>query len=320
MKKKNVVCFGGGNSIPKAILEPLSRYPVNITSISSMVDNGGSTGQLREDFDVLPAGDIRRHILALSNAPQWKKDLWNFRFGRETFEGGHKGHNFANVFMAGLEKSFNDYEKVLKYIHEFMEAKGQALPATLEKTHVFAELENGEIIEGEAEIDVPKKHNSNLKIKKIYLQPQVEAFSKTLEAVEKANLITIGPGDLYSSSIPCLLMSKMKEAFIESKAKKVLVVNTMTKLGETNNFSVTDFASEVEKYMGCKLDFVIYNSQAPSDTRIIEFKKEESAVIELVKINTNLDKNKFITGDLLSRNNSIIYDPEKLAKLIMSLI
>jgi len=319
---KKIVCFGGGKAMTKAVLTPLKKYPVMITGITSMVDNGGSAGQLREDFNVLPPGDIRRHVLALSDAPQWKKDLWVFRFGHEVFDGGHKGHVFANAFMAGLEHNLKNYAKALDVIHEFMEVdkKHRALPATVDKTQIYAELENGKIIKGEDEIDVPIKHDPKLKIKKVYLEPKVKAYSKALEAVEKADLITIGPGDLYSSLIPCFLVKGMKEAFKKSKAKKIFIVNIMTKLGETNNFSVADFIREAEKYMDTELDYVIYNDQAPSKERLDRFKNEESAVIDLVKVDNGLAKKKFIAGDLLLKNGPIIHDPEKLVKTIMSLI
>ncbi|MCK5413682.1 MAG: YvcK family protein [Candidatus Pacebacteria bacterium] len=319
MKEKNVVCFGGGSAMPKAILSSLVNYPVKITAITSMVDNGGSTGQLREDFGILPSGDIRRHILALSSAPQWKKDLWNFRFGREVFDGGHRGHNFANVFLAGLEKNLDDYEKVLEFVYEFMEVKGNALPATIEQTQIYAELENGKIIKGEDEIDVPKTHNPNLKIKKVYLSPEVEGYKPSIDAITNADLIIMGPGDLYSSIIPCFLSRGMTQAFQKSKAKKIYVCNTMTKLGETNDFSVSDFSNEVEKYIETKLDFVIYNTKIPSTNIIEEYKKQQPAVLEVVKSDTKTDKRKFIGRDLLEDNGAIVYDSRKLVELIMSL-
>jgi len=251
---KKIVCFGGGNAMPKAILSELKKYPVQITAIASMVDNGGSTGQLRKDFDVLPPGDIRRHLLALSDAPNWKKELWNFRFGHEAFGGGHKGHNFANVFIGGLEHILKDYSKVLKISHEFLEIKKhRALPATIKKTQLAAKLENGKMIFGEDEIDVPKKHNPKLKIRKIYLRPKVKAYPFILKALKETNLITIGPGDLYSSFLPCLLPEGISRTIQKSKAKKILVCNTMNKSGETNNFSVLDFANKTEKYLGRRL-------------------------------------------------------------------
>lgn len=310
--------------MPKAVLIPLKNYPVDITSVAAMVTDGGSTGQFRNDFDVLPPGAIRNHIAALSQAPEWKKNLWNFRFGHETFDEKHKGHNFANALIAGLEYNLKDYGKVLDFLNEFMEVRGKALPATVEKTHIYAELENGEIVKGEDEIDVPLKHDPKLKIKKVYLEPKAKAFSKSLEAVEKADLITIGPGDIYSSSVPCLLMEGMNEAFKRSKAKKVLIVNAMTKLGETNDFSVMDFTNEMEKYMGCPLDFVIYNSEIPDKERIDEYKKEEPSVVEMVKIDPSINSNKtgkkFIGTEILIKDVPIVYDPEKLVKIIMSLV
>ncbi|MCK4919179.1 MAG: YvcK family protein [Candidatus Pacebacteria bacterium] len=320
MKEKNVVCFGGGSAMPKAILSSLVNYPVKITSITSMVDNGGSTGQLREDFGVLPPGDIRRHILALSNAPQWKKELWNFRFGREVFDGGHKGHNFANVFMTGLEKNLGDYGKVLEFVHEFMEVKGNALPATVEQTQICAELENGEIVKGEDEIDVPKTHNPNLKIKKVYLNPKVESYKPSLDAITNADLIIIGPGDLYSSIIPCFLSKEISQAFQKSKAKKIYVCNTMTKLGETNNFSISDFSNEVEKYIGTTLDFVIYNTKTPSTKIIKEYKKQQPTVLEIVKSDIEMNEKKFIGKDVLEDSGAIVYDSKKIVELIMSLM
>jgi len=317
---KKAVCFGGGSAVPKTILTPLKRYSVDITAITSMVDNGGSTGQLRADFNVLPPGDIRRHILALSEAPDWKKEFWQFRFGREIFSGGHKGHSFSNAFIAGLEISLKDYSKVLEVVNEFMEVKGKALPATVKQTQVYAELENGEIAKGENEIDVPQKHNPDLKIKRVFLEPEANAYQPSLDAIIEADLIIIGPGDLYSSIIPCFLMKGMKEAFNKTKAKKIMVCNTMTKHGETDNFSVLDFANETEKYMGCPLDFVIYNAKIPSVERINKYKREELGILDMVKINKNLDNKKFISSEILTDDGSIVYDPDELMKIIMSLI
>lgn len=320
--KKSIVCFGGGNAAPKAVLTPLKKYSVRITGITSMVDNGGSAGQLRQDFNVLPPGDIRRHILALSDAPQWKKDLWTFRFGHEVFDGGHKGHVFANAFIAGLECGLEDCGKALEAMHEFMEVKKdhRALPATVDKTQIYAELENGEIVKGEDEIDVPIKHDPNLKIKKVWLEPKVKAYPPVLEAIAKADAITIGPGDLYSSSIPCILMEGISETLCKTKAKKVLIVNTMTKLGETNDYYVMDFVKEMEKYMGRDLDYVIYNTEIPDKKRIAEYKKEESSMIELVKVNEGLDGKKFIATKILTKDGAIVYEPEKLVKVIMGLV
>lgn len=306
--------------MPKTILQSLKNYPVDIVSVTAMVTDGGSTGQFRDDFNVLPPGAIRNHIFYLSGAPDWKKKLWNFRFGHETFDKNHKGHNFANALIAGLEYSLKDYGKALEFVHEFMAVKGKVLPATIGKTHIYAEMENGEVVKGEDEIDVPVKHDPNLKIKKVYLEPKAKAYPPVLKAIAEANAITIGPGDLYSSSVPCVLMEGMAEALCKTKAKKIFVVNAMTKNGETNDYSVMDFAKEVEKYMGCALDYVIYNAEIPDKKRVEEYKKEESSVIEPVKIDSGLDSKKFIDAKILAKDGAIVYDSEKLVKTIMSLM
>ncbi len=316
MAAKKFVCFGGGNAMPKAVLSGLKKYGFDITTVTSMVDSGGSTGQLRKDFDVLPPGDIRRHLLALSQAPQWKKDLFAFRFGHEVFDGGHKGHNFANIFIAGLEYILKDYGKALEITHQFLEVKGRCLPATIGKTNIFAVLENGAIAEGEDEIDVPKNHDGNLKIEKIFLKPEAEAYKQALDAVKQADAITIGPGDLYSSLLPCFLPKGMQDAMKASGAKKIFICPAMTKFGETNGFTVLDFANEAEKYAGCELDFVIYNTGAPSDERVNSYKEKEPSIRNLVEVNGGLDKGKFIGADILADSGDIVYDPGKLSRVI----
>ena len=315
-----IVCFGGGNAIPKLLLEPLKKYSAEITSITSMLENGGSTGQLREDFDILPAGDISRHLIFLSDAPKWKKELFYLRFGREKFPRGHRGHRFGTVFISLMEHTLGDFKKSLKFAHKFLEIKNhQALPATLDKTHLFAVLENGKVIKGEDEIDVPKKHNPKLKIKKIFLKPKAKVFPAAKKAIVNADLIVLGPGDIYSSIICCLLPGGMKEAIQKSKSKKILIVNAMNKLGETNDFSVLDFTGEVEKYINCPLNYVLYNTEVPDKRRIKEYKKDEPLILDLVKIDKNLDKKKFIGKNLLTRQGPIIYDSKKIIKEILKI-
>lgn len=316
----NIICFGGGNAMPKAVLPGLKKHGLNITTVTSMVDNGGSTGQLRKDFNVLPPGDIRRHFIALSQAPSWKKELFAFRFGHEEFGGGHKGHSFGNVFIAGLEYVLKDYEKTLEIVHDFLEINGKCLPATIQKTQVHAILENGQTVEGEDEIDVPKKHNASLRIEKVFLNPAVEAYKPVLGAIDEADMILIGPGDLYSSLLPCFLPAKIANHAQTTKAKKVFVCPAMTKIGETGGFSVKTFADEVEKYLGCSLDYVIYNSTAPDRKRVDDYKKEDSSVDELVMVDRNLDTRKFIGADILSNSGPIIHDSDKLANIVLKLV
>lgn len=322
MKNLKLVCFGGGNALPKVVLAPLrDEYNIEITSVTSMVDDGGSTGALRKELDVLPPGDIRRHILALSKAEEWKKKLWKFRFANDiVFPDGHKGHSFANIFIAGLEHVLGDFEKALEIVHEFMHVHGKCLPATLEKVKLYAELENGQILKGESEIDVPKNNrNPKLRIKKLWLEPEAKAYSKVIEAIGQADFIIIGPGDLYSSILPCFLPTGIKKALEKSDAKKIFIVPAMTKLGETYGYALEDFVAEVEKY-ACKLDFVVFNTTIPEEERVEAYRKEELLFNELVlPKNKNLSEEKFIGRDLLLEKGVIEYDPEKVKKTLLEI-
>jgi len=320
VKRMKIVCIGGGTQIPPLLLDNLRRRPVEVAGITSMVDCGGSGGYMRAKFNVLPASDIRRHILGLSNAPQWKKNLWKFRFGEEVFEDGHKGQVFANAFMAGLENAFGDYRKVLRFAHEFMELGGnRALPATVDQTHIIAELENGEIVKGEAEIDVPRNHNSHLKIKKVYLDPAANAFPEARKAILEADAIIIGPGDLYSSIVPCFLPAGIAVALKKTKAKKILISNSLAKMGETQDFSIAEFAGEIEKYMGTNLNYVLYHN-LPLDRKLLSaFQSECPQISGALKIDGALPPDKFVGRDIYQKGK-IAFDSKKIIREIFKLI
>ncbi len=319
MPKKKIVCIGGGSAMPKAVLVELKKYPVKISTMAAMLESGGSSGQLRTDFNVLPSGDLRRQLLALSEAPEWKKELFKFRLGREVFDDGHMGHSFGNVFISGLEYILKDFRKVLKITHDFLKVEGEVLPVTIEKGHIYAILENDETIFGEDEIDVPRKHDPNLKIKEISLTSKVKTYPPTLRVIKEADLIIIGPGDLYSSLIPCFLPGGMARAIQNSKAKKVYISNLLRKRGETNDFTVLDFVKEIERYLGMPLDFVIYNTKKPSPKRLAAYRKEHPEFLGLVKVNKNLPRKKFIGKNILLSSGPIIHDPDKLVKTLLKL-
>jgi len=316
-----IVCFGGGNAMPKVVLEPLKKCSfLKIVSITSMLDSGGSTREICEEFSALPPGDIKKHLLALSFAPSWKKKLFSLRFGKWKFPGGHVGHSFANIFIAGLEKITGNYKKTLKILHDFMEVKGEVLPAIIKKADLWAELENGKLIKGEDEIDVPKKHDGSLKIKKIFIKPKVSAYPPVLQAIKKADLIIIGPGDLYSSILCCFLAKGIKSAFLKTKAKKLFLCPAMTKFGETQGFSVKGFADEVEKYIGTSLDWVLYNNFFPEKSRVEAYRKKHPELLELVKVDQKLPKEKFVGKNLLLKKGPVEYDPLKVKKVILSFL
>jgi len=300
--------------MPKAVLKELKKYPLKISVICAMLDAGGSSGRLRKDYDIVAPGDLRRVLIALANTSPVMEKLFNYRFQI----GELAGHNFANLLIAALELTTNDYERTINEIKKILHVEHEVLPVTLDKSSLCALLENGQVIEGEANIDVPK-HNGDLKIKKVYLKPEARAYPKTLKVLEEADLITIGPGDLYSTIAQILLVKGISEAIAKSKAKKVYLCNLMTKYGETNRFSVLDFTNQIEEWLGDSLDFVLYNNFCPEKERIKNYKKAHPELLEMVKINKSLPKEKFIGANLLPEKGPIEHDSKKVVKILLSL-
>lgn len=313
--ESRIVCLGGGNAMPKAILAGLKREPVKISVICAMLDTGGSSGRLRRDYNIVAPGDIRRALIALADTSPVLENLFDYRFQ----VGELAGHNFANLLVTALELSTHNYEETINEIKRILNIKHEVLPVTLDKSTVYAVLETGEIIEGETNIDKPK-HDGNLRIKEVYLKPMARAYPRTLEVIKKADLITIGPGDLYSTIAQILLVDGISEAILKSRAKKVYLCNLMTKFGETNNFSVLDFTNQIEDWLGESLDFVSYNNYFPEKERIEKYKREHPELLEIVQINKDLSRRKFIGEDLLYKEGFIEHDSEKVSKILLSLI
>lgn len=282
MKKKNIVCLGGGNAMPKAVLVGLKNRKVNLSVVCAMLDSGGSAGRLRKDYKIVSSGDIRRAFIALSNTSPIIENIFNYRFEK----GELKGHNFANLFITALELTSGNYGTAFQEFGRLLNVSHKVLPATLDNASLCAVLENGKIIIGEANIDNPK-HNGKLKIKKVFLKPSARIYPQSREAIEKADLIIIGPGDLYSSLAQILLVEGAAEAIRKSKAKKVYISNLMSKYGETNNFSVQDMSSKIEEFIGGKLDYVIYNTEIPSAKRLLAYKKAHPELLNLIKVENN---------------------------------
>ena len=316
MKPKNVVVIGGGTGC-FTVLSGLKKYPVNLSAIVTMADSGGSSRILREDFGILPPGDVRQALIALSCSEKSLANLFTYRFNEGS---GLSGHSFGNLLITALERIKGDFEKAVEEAGKLLNIKGEVIPVTLQNTNLYAVLENGQVIEGEDNIDVPK-HDPNLKIEKVYLKPQVKINPRARSAILKADLIIIGPGDLYTSIIPNLLVKSISRAVSESKAKKVYICNLMTKFGETNNFTGPDFIEEVERYLGGKfLDYVVFNNKKPSSTRVAKYEKEEAGFIKCNKDSFKGKKMKVIKGDFLRKKGFIRHDPNKLAKTLLKIL
>lgn len=308
----NIAVIGGATGIFQ-VLTGLKKYPTNLAAIVTMADDGGSTGRLRSDLGVLPPGDIRRALIALSQSEKHWLDLFNYRFA----EGELRDHSFGNIFLSALEQVTGSFEKAVELASTLLNTKGKVIPVTLENVRLHAILENGKEIIGETNIDIPK-HDGNLKIKNVFLKPTPQANPKAIDAIQKADLVVIGPGDLYTSIIPNLLVKGIVEALKNSKAKKIYIANLMTKFGETTNFKLSDFIKALEKYLGKNvLNYILFNSTRPDQHRLQKYSAENSVVVEK-DLNTP-DYYKIIEADLITKNGFIRHDPDKTAKAILNI-
>ncbi len=307
--KKKIVVIGGGTGI-FAILSGLKNYFDDISAVVTMADDGGSTGILREEFGILPPGDARRAIIALSHSNnKILSELFNYRFkeGR-----GLAGHSFGNLMITALERLTGNFDEAIREASKIFGLKGKVIPVTFQHTLLYAELENGKIISRETNIDIPK-HDGRLKIKNIWLKPAVKINPEAANEIKTADLIIIGPGDLYTSIVPNLLVKGLKESLKQTKAKIVYFVNLMTKYGETDGFRASDFLKVLENYLGKGvLDYVVVSNKKPALVRLRPYALEKAYWVE----NDLKDLGRkpiLIKANLLRPRGFVRHDSEKTA-------
>lgn len=312
-KKSKIVVIGGGTGV-FTVLSGLRKYSVDLTAIISMADDGGSTGVLREEFGILPPGDARRALVALARADnKMLSDLFNYRFS----EGGFKNHVFGNILLTALERLTGSFEQALEEAGKILSIHGRVVPVTLSSVRLSALLEDGTVIRGETNIDIPK-HDPRLRIKKVYLSPEARANLRASEAIRAADLVVIGPGDLFTSIIPNLLVRGIPDAIKKSRAKKAFVVSTMTKAGETNGFRASDYLRDLETYLGAGvLDYIVLNSKKPPASRLAKYKKEGKEIVE--RGNLPL-RPKTILGNYIRAAGYVRHDPDRLARALIALL
>lgn len=315
---KKIVVIGGGTGV-FTVLSGLKKYFVDLTAVVTMADDGGSTGVLREEFGILPPGDIRRALIALSYSDnKILADLFNYRFktGR-----GLSGHTFGNLMLTALERVTGNFERAVAEAGKILGVKGRVLPVTLKTTYLCAQLEDGSIIYGESNVDIPK-HDGNLKVEKVWLDPPASLNPKVGQAIASADAVIIGPGDLYTSIVPNLLVRGMKNALKKTRGKIFYFVNLMTKYGETNNFNASDFVSVIERYVGKGvIDYAVINKTRPSPMRFRPYASEKASFVEADVENFNYKGAPTpIVVPLLRDHGLIRHDPDKIAKFIAMMV
>lgn len=325
LSAKHIVTVGGGTG-SYTVLSGLKHLPdVSLTALVSMADDGGSTGVLRDELGVLPPGDVRQCLVALSEHSDIVRKLMNYRFN----EGTLKGHNFGNIFLAALEKVTGDFVKGVEIASEILKVNGNVIPTTSNKADLSIKLSNGKILEGE---DIIQNENlEDIGIKNVFYKNKVNLNKNAKQAILLADYIILGPGNYYCSIIPNLIVNGFKEAIGESKAKVILPINLTNKLRHTTNWKVSTYVKDVEKYLNKSVDFILVNKEAPSKEQVERYKLEGGDGV-LVKDDFNDDRvirahllshivfNKAKEDIIPSTKGFIRHDSKKLAKCIEKII
>lgn len=308
-----VVVLGGGTGL-STLLRGLKEYTNNITAIVTVADSGGSSGKLRDQLDTLPPGDIRNCLVALADAEPLMGELFQYRFKGGS---GLEGHSFGNLFITALSKVTGDFEKAISESSKVLAIRGRVMPSTLNRVNLIGEYVDGTTMEGEAAIPTARKP-----IKRVYLQPQgAQAPTEAVDAIKEAEMIVLGPGSLYTSVIPNLLIEGILKAVLASSAIKIYVCNVMTEAGETDGYKASDHLDALVRHTYPKIvKYCIVNTAAVPEEMLARY-KEEDAYPVIVDSDKIREKDYVVMEDeLISTKDFVWHDPDKLAKLIMSLI
>jgi len=332
VKKKTKVLVIGGGTGTFTVLTGLKKYPeLELSVVVSMMDDGGSNRVIRDEFGLLPTSDIRQCIVALSEEKPGDllRKLFTYRYNSGT---GIAGMTFGNLFMAALADIYKDQDLAIQKTCEFLDVKGNIFPVTFDKTHLVARYENGKQVMGEHIIDEPDSELAKYKIVELEVFPESKPNPKALKQISESDCIVFGPGDLYTSVLPNILIPGVANSIRNSKAIKLFVVNLMTKHGQTDNFKTSDFVFELEKYLGKgMIDYVLVNKTKNFPPGILErYKTEKAQPVEddlketktmKVIVRDFVSNNVYekISSDKLKRS-LIRHDPDKLAFAILSVL
>lgn len=319
-ERLRVAVIGGGTGI-YAVLTGLRRYTSSITAIVSMSDNGGSSGRLRDEFGYLPPGDVRRCLVALASDDDslLLRRLFEYRFDRGL---GLNGHTFGNLLLTALTDILGATDRAINEAGHLLRIHGRVLPVTLTDTTLCARLANGHVIRGETDIDIRKSHH-DIPITDAFLDPPASANPPVLEAVRQADLIVLGPGDLYTSVIPNLLVDGVAEAIRSSSATRVYVCNVMTKHGETDDFAASAFIREINRYLGSAeaLDCAVlnYHESLPRDL-YEKYKRERSEPVAIDLAQCYEAVPQLAIRPLTATGMLVRHDPDRLAETLMEIV
>ncbi len=308
-----IVVIGGGTGL-SVMLKGLKKYTSNLTAVVTVTDDGGSSGRLRSQLGVLPPGDIRNCLVALAETETLMDKVFQHRFNAGD---GLQGHSLGNLLLVALTDITGDFVSAIREVSQVLKVRGQVLPATLEYVNLAAQMQDGSTVTGETSI---RQHEQ--KIEKVFLIPEkCLPAPETLEAIREADAIILGPGSLYTSIIPNLLVHGVVPAIEASRAVTCYVSNIMTEKGETDDYSAADHLQVILQHLGKQIiDYVIVNSGPIDEDRLKRYREENAVPVrisseEIISMGIHL-----IEEDLVSHTDVAWHEPNKLARVIIDII
>ena len=302
-----VTVIGGGTGSFHILSALRMQAGLSIRSVVTMMDSGGDSGRLRDEFGVLPPGDVRRCLIALSEESSLLRNLFSFRFDEAPLE----GRSFGNLLFLALTRTLGSEQHAVEAIGRILKIRGRVVPVTWDHSHLFAQLADGRVIEGEANIDVPE-HDASVPIERVYLEPAARANPEAVGAIQESDFVVIAPGDLYTSILPNLLVEGIPEALRRTRARLIYVVNLMTRYGETWGYSAGRHVEEIIRYGGRAPDVVLAHKGDIPEELALRYEKEAAHRVDLdVEALYELGVGIIQTADIASSSSLVRHDPER---------
>ena len=311
-KGPRIVTVGGGTGL-STLIHGLKAYTTNTTAIVTVADDGGSSGRLREEFGMLPPGDIRNCLVALADAEPLMQELFQYRFGQDS---ALRGHNFGNLFITAMTQITGDFERAIQASSRVLNIRGRVTPSTCAKVRLVAEHDDGSITMGESRIS-----HAEAPIRRVYLEPaNSTATDEAMQAIREADAIILGPGSLYTSIIPNLLVDGITQAIVESKALKLYVCNVMTQHRETTGFRASDHVRAlVEHSSPGVLQVCVVNTKMVPDSLLEKYRGEGAYPVDPDVERIREMGYQVMAEEVISTDNHVRHNPERLAQLIIHL-
>ncbi|MDQ0199001.1 gluconeogenesis factor YvcK family protein [Neobacillus ginsengisoli] len=309
-----IVIIGGGTGLP-VLLRGLKQFPVDITAIVTVADDGGSSGRLRDDLHIPPPGDIRNVLAALSDVEPLVEEMFQHRFSTSN---ELSGHSLGNLILAAMTSITGNFVHAIQEMSKVLNVRGKVLPAANQSVVLHAEMEDGTIVSGESKIPYSGK-----RIKKVFLTPgDIRPLPESIQAIRQADLIIIGPGSLYTSILPNLLVPRLGDEICRSKANKVYICNLMTQAGETHGFTASDHVQAVYDHMNaaCINTILVNNEEIPPDIQL-RYNEELADPVQydlprLYELGLEV-----VHADIaVQENGALRHDPKKVAQILYNLL